>query len=127
VLRQDRGRDLRRLVTHAGPHRDDLAITLGGHPARLSASAGQQRTVAIALRLAARETLRDAAGRLPIMLLDDPFAELDARRTQRILDLLVGGSPSDAGQVFLAVPRAADLPAAFAPLRRLTIRDGVLA
>ncbi|HEY7569558.1 MAG TPA: hypothetical protein VH762_18390, partial [Gemmatimonadaceae bacterium] len=128
ALSEDRARDVRRQLTHAGPHRDDLAISLGGHALRLVGSAGQQRTVAIALRLAARETIRDAIGRLPIMLLDDPFAELDATRTSRILDLLRGtiGEGHGLGQLVIAIPRVAELPAELAPLRRLTIRDGVL-
>lgn len=128
ALTDDRARDVRRQLTHAGPHRDDLAISLGGHALRLVGSAGQQRTVAIALRLAARETIRDSIGRMPIILLDDPFAELDATRTTRILDLLRGssGEGRGPGQVVIAIPRAAELPAELAPLKRLTIRDGVL-
>jgi DNA replication and repair protein RecF len=93
---------------------------------RLVGSAGQQRTVAIALRLAARETLRDATGRLPIMLLDDPFAELDATRTERILDLLRDPAGRSTGQFVIAIPRAGELPRALAALKRLTIRDGVV-
>jgi DNA replication and repair protein RecF len=127
ALEHDRARDLRRQLTHAGPHRDDLAISLGGHALRLVGSAGQQRTVAIALRLAARESLRDATGRLPLMLLDDPFAELDATRTERILDLLRVPSGRSIGQFVIAIPRAGELPSALASLKRLTIRDGVLA
>ncbi len=128
ALADDRARDIRRQLTHAGPHRDDLAISLGGHAMRLVGSAGQQRTVAIALRLAARETIRDAIGRLPIMLLDDPFAELDATRTSRILALLRAptGEAQGLGQLVIAIPRVAELPAELAALRRLTIRDGVL-
>jgi len=127
ALEHDRPRDLRRQVTHAGPHRDDLAISLGGHSVRLVGSAGQQRTVAIALRLASRETIRDTLGRLPIMLLDDPFAELDASRTARILELLRDpGTGGTFGQLVIAIPRVAELPSALTPLRRLTIRDGVV-
>ncbi|MGQ0639957.1 MAG: DNA replication/repair protein RecF [Gemmatimonadaceae bacterium] len=128
ALEHDRPRDIRRQLTHAGPHRDDLSISLGGHSLRLVGSAGQQRTVALALRLAARETLRDARGLLPIMLLDDPFAELDASRTRRILDLLRDTSSGGRGmgQLIIAIPRADELPAALASLKRLTIRDGAL-
>jgi DNA replication and repair protein RecF len=127
ALEHDRPRDIRRQATHAGPHRDDLAISLGGHSVRVVGSAGQQRTVAIALRLASRETIRDTLGRLPIMLLDDPFAELDASRTARILDLLRDpGTGGTFGQLVIAIPRVGELPAAFPPLRRLTIRDGVV-
>ncbi len=126
TLEHDRARDVRRQMTHAGPHRDDLAVSLGGHPVRLVGSAGQQRTVAIALRLAARETIRHVMGRLPIMLLDDPFAELDASRTGRILDLVREPSQRGMGQLVMAIPRVAELPPELARLRRLTIRDGVV-
>jgi len=126
ALEHDRARDVRRQLTHAGPHRDDLAIGLGGHAVRLAGSAGQQRTVAIALRLAARETLRDATGRLPIMLLDDPFAELDSSRTARILDLLRDASGRGVGQTVIAIPRVGELPLTLSSLKRLTIHDGVL-
>ncbi len=126
ALEHDRARDVRRQLTHAGPHRDDLAIGLGGHAVRLSGSAGQQRTVAIALRLAARETLRDATGRLPIMLLDDPFAELDSSRTARILDLLRDQGGRGVGQTLIAIPRVGELPSILASLKRLTIHDGAL-
>jgi DNA replication and repair protein RecF len=126
ALEHDRARDVRRQLTHAGPHRDDLAIGLGGHGVRLAGSAGQQRTVAIALRLAARETLRDATGRLPIMLLDDPFAELDSSRTARILDLLRDAGGHGVGQTVIAIPRVGELPSTLSSLKRLTIHDGVL-
>jgi len=59
-----------------------------------------------------------------VLLLDDPFAELDARRARRILALLGDGG---LGQTLLAVPRPADIPAELTSLERRTIRDGALA
>ncbi len=115
--------DLRRGVTHVGPHRDDLALGLDGRELRLFGSAGQQRTAAIALRLLEAETLRTEGGAAPIALLDDPFAELDARRSDRILALL---GEVGLGQTLLAVPRVADIPAEYTRLERCWIRDGVL-
>ena len=85
--------DLRRGMTQAGPHRDDLVLTLDGRDLRTFGSAGQQRSAAIALRMLEWETLRAACDAAPLLLLDDPFAELDVRRAARILDLL-----SDAGR-----------------------------
>lgn len=132
ALARDRARDLRRLLTHAGPHRDDLALTLDGRAMRTFASAGQQRTAAIGLRLVERETLRDGVGRAPVILLDDPFAELDVDRARRILAVLLDGTASPApaapspGQVILVVPRGDDVPPAFTALQRLAIRDGAL-
>ncbi len=115
--------DLRRGLTHAGPHRDDLDLRLGGRDLRLFGSAGQQRTAALALRALEARTLRDAVGSSPLLLLDDPFAELDARRAARILALLADGG---LGQTVLVVPRADDIPPALTRLARFEITDGVL-
>ena len=119
-----RAHDLRRGLTSVGPHRDDLALALDDRDLRLFGSAGQQRTASIALRLLEAETLRARIGAPPLMLLDDPFAELDARRAERILGLL---DESGLGQVLLAVPRVADIPAEFTRLERVGILDGELA
>ncbi len=121
ALERQRRHDARRGITHAGPHRDDLMLTLGPRELRVVGSAGQQRTAAMALRLLEAATLRDATGYAPVLLLDDPFAELDPTRTARILSLLSAGG---LGQALLAVPRADDVPAALSPLRRYRIRDG---
>lgn len=74
-------------VTSVGPHRDDVALGLEGRPAAEFASEGQQRTIALALKLAQAEMLRVAHGQ-PILLLDDIFGELDpARRNALFLAL----------------------------------------
>ena len=123
ALTAKRPLDLRRGVTHAGPHRDDLELALGGRDLRLFGSAGQQRTAAIALRILESQTLRDRTGASPLLLLDDPFAELDARRAHRILGLL---DDAGMGQVLIAVPREVDIPTELTRLERREIRDGVL-
>ena len=115
--------DLKRGLTHAGPHRDDLELAMGGRDLRLFGSAGQQRTAAIALRMLEAATLRDHVGSAPLFLLDDPFAELDARRAHRILALL---GDAGLGQVLLVVPRASDVPPELTRLPRAGIQDGVL-
>lgn len=124
ALAEKRWLDLKRGVTHAGPHRDDLELLLEGRDLRTFGSAGQQRTAAIALRMLEAATLRDTVDATPLLLLDDPFAELDARRSHRILELL---GDQGLGQVLLAVPRASDIPAELTRLGRREIRDGVLA
>ncbi len=123
ALAQQRAQEMRRGMTLVGPHRDELVLLLGGRELRTFGSAGQQRSAAIALRLLELATLRDAVGGTPLLLLDDPFAELDLGRAARVLALL-----EDAGvdQVLLAVPRTEDIPDAFTRLSRRTIRDGVL-
>jgi DNA replication and repair protein RecF len=120
---QQRTQELRRGVTLVGPHRDDLQLLLGGRDLRTFGSAGQQRSAAIALRLLELTTLRDAVGYPPLLLLDDPFAELDLGRAGRVLALL---EDAGASQVLLAVPRVDDIPAAFTRLAQRTMSDGLL-
>ncbi|HEY0931941.1 MAG TPA: DNA replication and repair protein RecF [Gemmatimonas sp.] len=122
-LAQQRSNEMRRGMTLVGPHRDDLHLTLGGRDLRTFGSAGQQRSAAIALRLLELATLRDALGYPPLLLLDDPFAELDLGRAARVLGLL---DDAGASQVLLAVPREEDIPEAYTRLARSTMRDGVL-
>jgi len=124
ALARSREHDLRRGSTHVGPHRDDLALTLDGRDLRVVGSAGQQRTGAIALRLLEAATLRLRRATLPVLLLDDPFAELDNRRAARVLDLLL---EAGVGQVVLCVPRPEEIPRRFTRLARYRIAGGVLA
>jgi DNA replication and repair protein RecF len=123
TLEAQRAQDIRRGITQAGPHRDDLTICLDGRDLRVFGSAGQQRTAAIALRLLEAETIRDRRGGSPLFLLDDPFAELDARRSGRIVELL---ADTGLGQTVLAVPRPSDIPTGLPRLDRYRIVQGVL-
>ena len=125
ALKRGRDHDTRRLFTHAGPHRDDLAVTLGERDLRVVGSAGQQRTAAIALRLLEAATFRTRGGAQPVLLLDDPFAELDRTRAARVLALLEETSASGFGQTILCVPREDEIPAEFTRLERWSVRDGV--
>jgi DNA replication and repair protein RecF len=121
ALVRHRRHDLRRGMTHSGPHRDDLALTLDGRELRLFGSAGQQRTAAIALRMLESDTIRASRGVAPVLLLDDPFAELDVRRSGRILSLL---HESGIGQTILVVPRDTDIPPELLELDRREISAG---
>ena len=123
AFEEKRSLDLRRGITHVGPHRDDLDLSLDGKDLRLLGSAGQQRSAAIALRMLEAATLRDHAGAEPLLLLDDPFAELDVRRAARILIIL---EQRGLGQTILVVPREADVPPRLMELDRLEIRNGVV-
>ena len=120
-LEARRSLDIRRGLTHTGPHRDDLTILLAGRELRAFGSAGQQRTGAIALRLLEAETLRERLSRTPMLLLDDPFAELDVHRSARILELL---GERSLGQTVLTVPRESDIPPALSNLARWHISGG---
>lgn len=127
ALEEQRNADVRFGLTRTGPHRDDLLITMetagASRELRVFGSAGQQRSAAIALRLLEAETLRDRRGGSPVFLLDDPFAELDAPRTQRIVSQLSGNG---LGQTILTVPRESDIPGGMPRLDRFRISAGVI-
>lgn len=123
ALATQRGHDVRRGTTHTGPHRDEVQLLLDGRDLRSFGSNGQQRSAAIALRMLEARTLQTALGTAPLLLLDDPFAELDADRSARILGLL--GSRG-LGQVALAVPRSEDIPRALTGLQTVRVRHGTL-
>lgn len=80
-----RDRDIRLRTTTVGPHRDDLQITINGQDVRLYGSQGQQRTVALSIKLAELDLFTKLTGEAPILLLDDVFSELDSSRQQRLL------------------------------------------
>lgn len=122
-LEEQRAIDLRRGITHAGPHRDELVLELAGREMREFASAGQQRTGAIALRMLEAATLQESRGAKPVLLLDDPFAELDSRRSAAILELL---GDSGFGQTFLCVPKAEEIPAELSRVERWSITAGAI-
>lgn len=86
----DRDADLRLKYTHTGPHKDDIAITVNGVDIRAFGSQGQQRTVALALKLAEMRLLTDVLGTSPVLLLDDVFSELDRERRSKLLSALDG-------------------------------------
>ena len=97
ATREEEGR-LRQ--TLAGPHRDDLAILLAGQPAGSYASEGQQRTLALALRLAQAGLLDAVWNTPPVLLLDDTFGELDPHRRNALVAALPPGA-----QQFIATTR----------------------
>ncbi len=88
ALELARDEDIKRRVTTVGPHRDDLDIWLNGLASRTHASQGEQRTIALALRLASQRVLSTATGDEPIVLLDDVFSELDEQRTRALMEQL---------------------------------------
>jgi DNA replication and repair protein RecF len=115
--------DVKRGTTHTGPHRDEVQLLLDGRDLRNFGSNGQQRSAAIALRMLEARTLHTALGTAPLLLMDDPFAELDADRSARILGLL---SRRGLGQVVLAVPRSEDIPRALTGLQTVRVHQGTL-
>ncbi len=103
-------RDRRLGTTTVGPHRDEVGLALEGSGEGLElreyGSGGQRRTAALALRLVEAATIRERRGETPLMLVDDAFAELDAGRSERVLELL---ESTQAGQVVLTAPKESDV------------------
>ncbi|MDD9377520.1 DNA replication/repair protein RecF [Streptomyces sp. ZAF1911] len=89
-LAEVRKQEIERGVTLIGPHRDDVVLRLGELPAKGYASHGESWSYALALRLASYELLR-SEGSEPVLILDDVFAELDARRRERLAELVAPG------------------------------------
>lgn len=98
VLDSHRSRDIALRHTSAGPHRDDILLTLNGMEMRRTGSQGQCKTFVVALRLAQYEFLAEATGMKPLLLLDDIFDKLDACRVERIVQLVLDPS---FGQIFI--------------------------
>ena len=76
--------DVLRGFTAYGPHRDDLSVQLDGHEASTAASRGESRTLVLALKILELQLLEELRGARPLLLLDDVFSELDARRRQAL-------------------------------------------
>lgn len=81
--------EVRRGVTLVGPHRDELGVVLSSLPARTQASQGEQRTLALALRIAGHHEIAAICGTSPLLVLDDVFSELDGGRVDALMSLLV--------------------------------------
>jgi DNA replication and repair protein RecF len=105
-LKEVRTKELDRGLTLIGPQRDDLVLLLNGMPAKTYASHGEGWSYALALKLASRELLKlDGNFGDPILILDDVFAELDAKRRDRLATLVM-----DNEQVLITAAVAEDVP-----------------
>ncbi|MFE6842086.1 DNA replication/repair protein RecF [Streptomyces sp. NPDC057686] len=111
ALAEVRKQEIERGVTLVGPHRDDVLLRLGDLPAKGYASHGESWSYALALRLASYELLR-SEGAEPVLILDDVFAELDARRRERLAELVAPGE-----QVLVTAAVDDDVPGALAGTR----------
>ena len=83
-------KDMRLGFTTLGPHRDDIKFMLNGTDARIYGSQGQQRTVALSLKLAEVESFKARTGEYPILILDDVLSELDKPRQKKLLASVEG-------------------------------------
>ncbi|MFI7103858.1 DNA replication/repair protein RecF [Streptomyces sp. NPDC050161] len=128
-----RKNEIERGVTLVGPHRDDLLLKLGQLPAKGYASHGESWSYALALRLASYDLLRSEGEHAvglspegggerrvgePVLVLDDVFAELDARRRERLAELVAPGE-----QVLVTAAVADDVPGVLAGAR-FAVSDG---
>jgi DNA replication and repair protein RecF len=113
-----RSRELDRGVTLTGPQRDEWELAVNGLPARTHASQGEQRSLALALRLAGHAVVTDVTGEPPVLLLDDVFSELDPGRSAALVRHL------PAGQAI--VTTAGLLPPELSAERTVHVRAGAL-
>ena len=113
ALAATRSDDVRRQLSLVGPHRDEVEIGLASMPARTHASQGEQRSLALAIKLAAHRLVTERIGSPPLLVLDDVLSELDPRRAAALLHHL----PS--GQVLLTSADALPPDAATATVLRV--------
>jgi DNA replication and repair protein RecF len=105
-------------VTLVGPHRDEWRLTIRGLDSCTHASQGEQRTLALALRLAGHRVCADIVGSAPVLLLDDVFSELDEQRALSLVKHL------PAGQTL--VTTAGSVPDGVVPDLRLRVAGGTV-
>lgn len=118
ALAAARDEDLQRAVTTVGPHRDDVDLSIAGLPARSHASQGEQRTLALALRLATHRLVTEIVGTPPILVLDDVLSELDPGRATALLTHVPPGQ--------VIITSASPLPASARPDHVISIDAGTV-
>ncbi|MDR1358694.1 MAG: DNA replication and repair protein RecF [Coriobacteriales bacterium] len=114
ALLQNQEAELRARRSLVGPHRDDVSFCINGQDTRRFASQGQQRSIALALKMAEIEVLRRVSGKDPLLLLDDVMSELDAARRSYFVELI-----KEASQTVLTTTNLGYFDAAF--LERATV------
>lgn len=120
-LQRTRQRDIRTQSTGTGPHRDDLSFTIDGRDLRLYGSQGQQRTAAVALKLAELDILHKTTGEMPVLILDDVLSELDPLRRQRLLEAVQGVQT-----LVTCVQGGEEFAALDMPIRSVRVKCGTL-
>ncbi len=118
ALAAGRHDDVRRQISMTGPHRDEVDLGINAMPARTHASQGEQRTLALALRLAGHRLVADRTGSPPVLVLDDVLSELDPSRAASLLNHV------PPGQVILTT--AGVLPEAATTAQVVRIADGTV-
>ena len=127
ALLEIRRDEVQRGSTLLGPQRDDVCFRVGPskdntRDVKTFGSQGQQRTVALSLRLAERRLIEEMVGEPPVVLLDDVLSDLDEFRRAQIFALALGG-----GQTFLTVTDLAALPPdAIAQAQIWRVKEGII-
>lgn len=116
-LQRSRKRELDRGTTIVGPQRDEWRLSIDGRDSRTHASQGEQRSLALALRLAAHQVQTDVVGTDPVLLLDDVFSELDPRRSESLIASLPGSAQT-------VVTTAGAVPAGITPALHVAVHEG---
>jgi len=98
ILEANREKDRIMQYTTSGIHKDDLVMTLNGHPIKKTGSQGQQKTFLVALKFAKFEFIRELTGIKPVLLLDDIFDKFDAHRVFQIMNMV---TRNEFGQIFI--------------------------
>jgi DNA replication and repair protein RecF len=118
ALGQARVEDVRRGMTGVGPQRDEVYLSIGGLAARTQASQGEQRSLALSLRLGGHSLVTVRQGSSPVLLLDDVFSELDPRRSAALASCL------PAGQALLTT--AGPVPSSLPVVCQARVHDGAV-
>lgn len=90
ALKKARDKELFRMSTQVGPHRDDVAFAINDRDVQTYGSQGQQRTTALSVKLAEIDLMKEETGEYPILLLDDVMSELDDSRQLHLLETIEG-------------------------------------
>src|SRR5262249_1819770 len=122
ALEARRRSELDRGTTLVGPHRDEWRLAVRGLDARTHGSQGEQRALALALRLGGHRLCADVIGQTPVLLLDDVFSELDEYRSGALVDRLAAPDATESVQTLITTAGA--LPAGVRADALLQVDDG---
>lgn len=119
-LEKNRKRDVILKTTSVGPHHDDLEFKINQKKVSSFASQGQQRTVALSIRLAEIELIKETVGEYPVLLLDDVFSELDSERQTSLIKFI-----ENKVQTFITTPSLNDVKKQIINKPKIfTVKDG---
>ncbi|WP_294975298.1 DNA replication/repair protein RecF [uncultured Leuconostoc sp.] len=104
TLKKQQAREIMQGSTLVGPHRDDIQFIVNDNDVAVFGSQGQQRTTALAIKLAEIDLMQQETGEYPILLLDDVLSELDANRQTHLLLAI-----QDKVQTFITAPTLSDV------------------